>query len=101
DRRRDPPLSRCGGAWRGRIAMNRRTVITTAITVALVVIAAVIGTLAVRRNPAPPAPPATAAVAPVSDSAQSQGRKIKAQLFYVSDDGMRLIGVEREVAFAE
>jgi hypothetical protein len=30
-----------------------------------------------------------------------QGRKIKAQLFYVSDDGMRLVGVERDVPYAE
>ena len=36
--------------------------------------------------PAPPAPP---------------GRKIKARLFYVSDDGTRLTGVEREIAYGE
>jgi Sporulation and spore germination len=36
--------------------------------------------------PAPPAP---------------VGRKIKARLFYVSEDGTRLVGVERDVPFAE
>lgn len=36
--------------------------------------------------PTPPAPP---------------GRKIKARLFYVSDDGTRLTGVEREIAYGE
>jgi hypothetical protein len=36
--------------------------------------------------PATPAPP---------------GRKIKARLFYVADDGARLIGQERDVAFGE
>lgn len=36
--------------------------------------------------PAPPAPP---------------GRKIKARLFYVSEDGTRLTGIEREIAYGE
>jgi hypothetical protein len=46
------------------------------------------------RSSAPAAaasPPAPAQVA----------RKIKARLFYVSDDGMRLVGVERDVTFGE
>ena len=30
-----------------------------------------------------------------------QGRKIKARLFYVADDGMRLTGVERDVPYGE
>lgn len=29
------------------------------------------------------------------------GRKIKARLFYVADDGMRLTGIERDVAYGE
>jgi spore germination protein GerM len=41
---------------------------------------------AIARAPAAPAPP---------------GRKIKANLFYVSDDGLRLTRVERDVAFGE
>jgi spore germination protein GerM len=42
-------------------------------------------------------------VAPASVPAGSatQGRKIKAQLFYVSEDGTRLMGVEHDVPFAE
>ena len=39
----------------------------------------------------------TAAPAP----APAQGRRIKARLFYVSEDGTRLVGVEREVPFGE
>jgi sporulation and spore germination protein len=45
-----------------------------------------------RARPAAVAAPAAAA---------PPGRKIKASLFYVADDGMRLTRVEREVAFAE
>lgn len=46
----------------------------------------------------PAAPAATTAAAPAPEQAV---RKIKARLFYVSDDGQRLTGVEREVPFAE
>jgi hypothetical protein len=42
--------------------------------------------VAAAPAPAPPAPP---------------GRKIKARLFYVSEDGTRLTGVEREIAYGE
>lgn len=42
--------------------------------------------VAAAAAPAPPAPP---------------GRKIKARLFYVSDDGTRLTGVERDIAYGE
>jgi len=50
---------------------------------------------ATRRQAATPAP-ATQAVVPLP-----QGRKIKARLFYVADDGMRLTGVERDVPYGE
>jgi spore germination protein GerM len=43
-----------------------------------------------------PAPAAAPAAAP-----SAQGRNIKAQLFYVAEDGMSLTAVEREVAFGE
>jgi hypothetical protein len=46
-------------------------------------------------RPKPPAPVAAPA-APVAS-----GRKIKARLFYVSDDGTRLKGVERDVAYGD
>jgi spore germination protein GerM len=34
-------------------------------------------------------------------SPQTPGRKIKARLFYIAEDGMRLTGVERDVAYGE
>jgi hypothetical protein len=46
--------------------------------------------------------PATSAAAAAAPSAPAAaGRKIKARLFYVGDDGARLVGVEREVPFGE
>ena len=48
------------------------------------------------RRAAPAASTVTMPAAPVA-----QGRKIKAQLFYVADDGTRLTGVERDVPYAE
>jgi spore germination protein GerM len=47
--------------------------------------------------------PAATDVAAVSAPAApvGQGRKIKAQLFYVSEDGNRLISVEQDVPYAE
>jgi spore germination protein GerM len=49
-----------------------------------------------RRAPVAPAPGTTAAAAPAADA-----RKITATLYYVSDDGMSLVGVHREVAFGD
>jgi len=43
--------------------------------------------------------PASAAARPAAPNAQ--GRNIKAQLFYVADDGVSLTGVERDVPFGE
>jgi hypothetical protein len=46
--------------------------------------------------------PATGAAAAAAPSAPATaGRKIKARLFYVADDGARLVGVERDVPFGE
>lgn len=42
---------------------------------------------------------ASAAPAPVAPA--PPGRKIKARLFYVSDDGTRLTSIERDVAYSE
>ena len=52
-----------------------------------------------RRSERPMA--GNAAPASVAAGSALQGRKIKAQLFYVSEDGTRLIGVEHDVPFAE
>jgi hypothetical protein len=46
-------------------------------------------------------PRATTAPPPAPAAAVSAGRKIKAKLFYVSEDGMRLTTVERDVAYGD
>jgi len=80
--------------------MSRRSFVISAIACVLIGVATLLVERAVRRKPVQQAPAAattvTAAAAEIS-----QGRKIKAQLFYVSDDGMRLVGVERDVPYAE
>lgn len=48
-----------------------------------------------------PQPTATAAAAPAPSAPAPPGRKIKAHLFYVADDGMRLASVERDVAYGD
>jgi spore germination protein GerM len=47
------------------------------------------------------APATSRAAAAPSTTAAEPGRKIKARLFYVAEDGARLVGVEREVPFGE
>ena len=51
-----------------------------------------------RRSPATAS---AARVAPSTSGVVQDGRKIKARLFYVSDDGTRLTSIEREVPYAE
>jgi spore germination protein GerM len=80
--------------------MSRRSIIIIATTFVAIALTALIVVLAVRRKPAPAAT-ASAAIATAPAAQVSQGRKIKAQLFYVSDDGMRLVGVEQDVPYAE
>jgi spore germination protein GerM len=80
--------------------MSRRSIIITTITGVVIALTTLIVVRAVRRKPAPQTP-ASAATATAPAPPISQGRKIKAQLFYVSDDGMRLVGVERDVPYAE
>ena len=43
----------------------------------------------------------TAAAAPAPTAPAPPGRKIKAHLFYVSDDGLRLTSTERDVAYGD
>lgn len=43
----------------------------------------------------------TAAAAPAPSAPAPPGRKIKARLFYVAEDGLRLTTVERDVAYGE
>src|SRR6185369_8020668 len=65
-------------AERDGALMSKRVLATIAIAPA--------GTAAAAAAPAAPAPP---------------GRKIKAHLYYVADDGMRLTRVERDVPYGE
>ncbi|HXD72688.1 MAG TPA: GerMN domain-containing protein [Vicinamibacterales bacterium] len=77
---------------------------TLVIAVAVALVAAVVTawmTVAVRRRIARPKTQAvaTAPAPPVPNAAA--GRKIKVHLFYVSMDGTKLSGVEREVAYGD
>ena len=77
--------------------MVRRSLIIGAI--ALLVIAG--GWWIVGRNrPAAPASPAGAPSRPDA-AAPADARKITATLYFVSEDGMSLVGVQREVPFGE
>jgi hypothetical protein len=77
--------------------MNRRTVLVAAIVVAAV---AVVWTLvsSARQWRAAPAPAAT----PTADAVPAgPQRKINATLYYVSEDGLSLPGIQREIPFGE
>jgi hypothetical protein len=54
-----------------------------------------------RRYTAPATAPGAAAAASAPGAPAPAGRKIKAHLFYVGDDGTRLVSVERDVPFGE
>jgi len=78
--------------------MSRR--VTTILLLTLVAVA--IGALMVWRTPrltSRATPRAAAAPSPVAPA--PPGRKIKARLFYVADDGLRLTSVERDIAYGE
>jgi len=73
------------------------------IALAVAAVAAVVTatiTIAVRRRSVP-AQPAAATAAPAKPTAELGNRKIKARLFYVSMDGTRLTGVDRDVAYGD
>lgn len=55
--------------------------------------------LAVRLRGGPPAPASTAAPSPAGSTGAA--RKITATLYYVSEDGMSLVGVQREVPYGD
>lgn len=76
--------------------MSRRAVITTAI--ALLVVAGG-WWLLTRRSLAPGATPDSRATA--APGAPADARKITATLYFVSEDGMSLLGVQREVPYGE
>jgi spore germination protein GerM len=70
--------------------------------VVIAIVGVLIGTMLVSRVPrltSQATPRAAAAPAPTAPA--PPGRKIKARLFYVADDGMRLTSVERDIAYGE
>src|SRR3954470_20718095 len=80
--------------------MTRSRLILIAVLAAIA--SASIGVLvsvAVRRRIARPSTVSTTAAAPVATA--TPGRKIKARLYYVSADGTKLTGVDREVSYAD
>ena len=78
--------------------MSRRARIAGGGTaVAVVLVLAIVSGLPRWRKRAAPAAGGTAPAA----TPAAPGRKIKARLFYVAEDGVRLIGVERDVAYGE
>lgn len=78
---------------------SRRTAATAGIT-ALVAVLAWLLFVGLPRWYRPSVPHAAAAAANAAPPAPT-GRKIKAHLFYVADDGARLVSVERDVPFGD
>jgi spore germination protein GerM len=76
--------------------VSRRKIIAIAgVAAVAAVVAWVLFVALPRRYTKPTTPTATA------PTAASPGRKIKAQLFYVADDGMHLSSVQRDVVYGE
>ena len=81
--------------------MSRRALLITSIAVVAVVLVSVL-VIVQRVLPRWSSRATTRAVAAASPTAPAApGRKIKARLFYVADDGMRLTSIERDIAYGE
>lgn len=83
--------------------MNRRVLAAVAIAAVAVVVGWLLFVALPRwYRPRPQAPAATAAQPPsrVDGPQTPAARKITATLYYLSDDGMSLVGAQREVAYA-
>jgi spore germination protein GerM len=81
--------------------MSRRALLVTGILVVGVVLASVL-VIVQRVLPRWSSRATTRAVAASSPAAPAApGRKIKARLFYVADDGMRLTSVEHDIAYGD
>ena len=76
------------------------TAFRAAIVAGVALLVGLVGVLLFLATRSPDEPPATVAQAPDA-AAAGPSRTIKARLFYVSADGMRLTSVERDVPFAE
>ena len=77
--------------------MTRRALIAGAVAVAAVALTLGLFVVLPKRAARPAANPAEAA----PTAAASSGRKIKARLFYVAEDGTHLTHVERDIAYGE
>jgi len=75
---------------------SRRLLVIGGVTI---VALAVIGLVLLRAPRLSSRATPRAAAAPSPTVPPPPGRKIKARLFYVADDGMRLTGVERDIAY--
>jgi spore germination protein GerM len=81
--------------------MTRRTVLLGAIAIAAIAAGSWLAIVLHRRSVVTgtaPVPPAT--VAPTTTAATT-GRKITATLYFISEDGLNLVAVQREVSFGE
>jgi spore germination protein GerM len=78
---------------------GRRALIIGGVVAAGIALAtlAVVGGMRWARR----AQPGSTVVAAAAPTPPAPGRKIKAHLFYVADDGLRLTSVERDVAYGE
>jgi hypothetical protein len=76
---------------------NRRKVLIAAVVVAAIAVVWILASSA-RRWTAAPAPAVTASVDTAPAGPQ---RKITATLYYVSEDGLSLPGIQREILFGE
>lgn len=78
--------------------MTRRRIWLFVVVYGIVFLTVIVSIVVMRRRAKP------AAVAPTTATAASTtapGRKINARLYYVSNDGTRLTGVDREVSYAD
>jgi spore germination protein GerM len=80
--------------------MTRRRMIVIAGVAAVVGIVVTLWAAVIARRRVPESP-SGAATSTASTSTAAAGRKIKARLYYVSMDGTKLTGVDREVSYAD
>jgi spore germination protein GerM len=78
--------------------MSRRVLLMAAVVLA--VVAAGWGLAVMVSRWTSPASPSAEAMPPAAAAASAE-RRITATLYYVSEDGLSLVGVKREVAFSE
>jgi germination protein M len=79
--------------------VNQRVLLVGGVAVAAAALVWVLFFALPRKGSEPKPPAATAASTPTP--AASSGRKIKARLFYVAQDGIHLTHVERDVPYGE